>query len=470
MSGAMLCLGLLLPWFVGMTTLVALSGKRPQTAPGELAWIAGAGYLFGAFVLTLWMRVLSLAGVGFGVVTIGASLLALAVAFGCVAWRRAGIALRQALSGAGRALVSPSGPNAVARWAWRGLLLWIVLRFVLLALEVSWQPLYPWNAWTQWATKARVWFELGRIVPFAGSEAWYTADGVYFDAAPGNPPMLPLLQVWACIALGRWDDALMNWPWWQIAVALAFAVYGAMRALDLPALAALAVTFLVASLPLANVHVALAGYADLPLAACYACAALALLRFHAMHDYRDAGLVAMFALACTQIRSPGLGWAATLVPGVIAALFPRRGVKLTMIVLAAIWFLLAVLAQSNLRLLGYSLHLAFDPAWPALLDSYFLLGSWNLLWYGALAVIVVAWRDLASPALAPLTLIVAAGATLLFVIVAFPDVRATIAGETSINRASLQFAPLVVVYMALAFRAMALRYARSSLVSEMSGG
>ncbi len=40
----------------------------------------------------------------------------------------------------------------------------------LLGLDVLWQPLYPWDAWTQWATKARVWYELGRIVPFANAD------------------------------------------------------------------------------------------------------------------------------------------------------------------------------------------------------------------------------------------------------------------------------------------------------------
>ena len=98
----------------------------------------------------------------------------------------------------------------------------------------------------------------------------------------------------------------MNWPWWQIAVALALAVYGALRALDAArARARSSATFLVASLPLANVHVALAGYADLPLAAFYACAVAALLRFAATRDSRDAALAAVLAFACTQIESPG---------------------------------------------------------------------------------------------------------------------------------------------------------------------
>jgi hypothetical protein len=266
-------------------------------------------------------------------------------------------------------------------------------------------------------------------VPFAGSEAWYAADAVYFDAAPGNPPTLPLLQVWACIALGRWDDALMNWPWWQIAVALAFAVYGAMRSLDLSAACragrhisrgvaaacecsrrAARVTPICRSPPItraprsrfcASTRSATIGMPDLSRCSrspARKSGALAL-----------AGRHARSRLHCRALSTP------------------RR--QAAMILLATIWFLLAVLAQSNLSLLGYSLHLAFDPAWPALRTSLLPARSWNLLWYGALAVIVVAWRDLASPALAPSALIVAAGATLLFVIVAFPNARAAIAGE-----------------------------------------
>ena len=62
----------------------------------------------------------------------------------------------------------------------------------------------------------------------------------------------------------------MNLPWWLIGVAFALAVYGALRALDMSALAALVGTFSWSSLPILNVHVALAGYADLPMAAYYA--------------------------------------------------------------------------------------------------------------------------------------------------------------------------------------------------------
>ena len=453
-------LGLLLPWLVGVTMLLALRGKRAVTAPGELAWILGAGYLIGAFALTLWMRALSQAGVGFGVIAIGAPLLALAALFGYGA-RSGAKALPAALRDSCRAVVAPAGLSGAARWAWWALLAWIALRFLVLALEVLWQPLFPWNAWMQWATKARVWFELGRIVPFGDRQAWLASDGaMYFDAAPHVPPTLPLLQVWASIALGRWDDALMNWPWWQIAVALALAVYGALRALAMSPLAALVVTFLASSLPLANVNVALAGYPDLPLAACYACSVLAFLRWAETRGLPDAVTVVVLALACTQITAPGAAWAATLVPGMIVVLLPKRGIRIAAAMISAILFGLLVLAQSSPTLFGHRLHLGFDPAWAMLGEGYFLLGSWNLLWYGVIAAALLAWRDLLSPPLAPLTMIVTAGVTLLFTLIAFPNARAVLADQPSIGRATLQFAPVLVVFGALAFRAFALRCAR----------
>jgi hypothetical protein len=460
----MLAAGLLLPWLLGVAVVLALRwARRPLDAPGEVAWIAGTGYFVGALLLTVWMRTLSIVGVRFGVGAIAAPLLAAVVALGIYVRRRDGDAVPRAIRTALRALVAPVGLVRGARLAWRLLLVWIALRFILLGFGVLWQPLYPWDAWTQWATKARVWYELGRIVPFANADEWLAADGaVYFDAGPNHPPTLPLLQVWNCIALGRWDDSLMNWPWWQTAVALAAAVYGALRSLEMPALGALVTTFLVASLPLANVHVALAGYADLPMAASYACAVAALLRWRATRGRDDAALTILFAFACTQIANPGLGWAATLVPGLIVALAPRSGVRIATSGLAALLFVLAVVAQTSFVVMGRTVHLQFAPAWPALGESYFVLGSWNLLWYGVLVAIPLAGRALVSPALAPLTATAAAGALYVLALFAFPAVALWPGDGITLNRATLQFAPVAVLFSALAFHAFGVRWTRAA--------
>ena len=456
----MLVAGLALPWLVGLAIVFAARAARPWSAPGEMAWLTGTGYLAGAFILTLWMRALSLAGARFGIVAIALPLVIATVPMAWLAWRRGGgTALTGATRAAMRALVAPPQLTGAARVAWRVLLAWLLLRFILLGLEVAWQPLYPWDAWIQWATKARVWYELGHIVPFARADAWFAGNGAfYFDASPEYPPTVPLLQVWSCIALGRWDDTLMNWPWWQIAVAMALTMYGGLRSIGVGALAALVGTFFVASLPLANVHVALAGYADLPLAAYYMTATLALLRWQQVRNGSDAGLALTFALACTQIKNPGLFWALTLVPGFAAALWPRHAVKLAASAFGGALLLLLILARTSVTLFNYRLHLDFDPAWVALGESYFLLGNWHLLWYGALAAAALAWRQLFTPALAPLTVVVAGGVLFLFVVFGFTNARAWVEGQTTVNRATLHFAPLVVVFLVVTFRAFASRW------------
>jgi hypothetical protein len=299
--------GLLLPWVLGIALLLAArDAATPLDGPGECAWIAGTGYLAGAVALTLWMRLLSQIGIPFGVASIGLPLLALAVAIALVAVRRAGSG---GLIAPVRRALAPPVPGGIVRVVWWALLAWMALRFALLALELAWRPLFPWEAWIGWATKARVWFEYGRITPFVDTDAWLAAGGsAWFDAAPGNPATLPLLHVWACIALGRWDDALMNWPWWQMAVALALLLYGGARRLDATAPEALVAAYFVTSLPLANAHVALAGYADLPLAACFTAAALSLLRWGESKSPLDAALAVFFAACCPLVKPFGAIW------------------------------------------------------------------------------------------------------------------------------------------------------------------
>lgn len=385
MDALALAIAAAVAWLPGVAALALLRRPGPLV-PGDAAWIAGAGYLVGAFALTLWMRALSRFNVPFGIAAVAIPLVVAALVAFALAWRRDRFDPRTWPARLAHAFLG----RDLAKWervVWLALVAWLAIRFGVLAIEVASRPLYPWDAWTQWGTKARVWFELGRIAPFARVTEWYAAGGsVYFDASPEYPPTMPLLQVWTCVVLGRWDDVLMNAPWWQIAVALALAVYGGLRLLDASPPAAIVGAFLVSSLPLANVHVALAGYADLPLAAYFAAAALAVMRWSRERGMRNAAVAVVLALACTQIKNPGWFWAATLVPAVIVVLLPRHGVRVSMIAFAAVAFMIAAVARLKLSLFNYRLDLDFDPPWRDLFQSYFLLGNWNLLWFGVVAV------------------------------------------------------------------------------------
>src|SRR4029453_12359274 len=120
--------GLTLPWLLGIAALAAIRDtRRAADAPGEVAWIVGAGYFAGAFMLTLWMRALSLAGIPFSALAIGAPLLLATVGFAYVAWGRfGGPPIPPAVQDALRALVAPQHATRAVRIAWQLLLAWIV--------------------------------------------------------------------------------------------------------------------------------------------------------------------------------------------------------------------------------------------------------------------------------------------------------------------------------------------------------
>jgi hypothetical protein len=444
-------------WIAGTLVVAALRGPFDLRAPGEAAWTKGTGFLAGAFIATAWMRALSALGIPFGVASIGMPLLLTAAVAAVIARRRgmpSAAAIRSALADALALRMLAGG----TRIAFAALLVWLALRFAFLFADVVLQPLYPWDAWIQWATKARVWFELHRMVPFVDTAQWLAGGGAFYtDASPNYPATVPLWQVLSSVALGRFDDALMNVPWWMLAVAFTIAIYGALRRLDFAPLAALAGAAIVATLPILDMHVALAGYADLPMAAYFTLAALSLLFALERRGRGDALLACLFAIACPTIKQPGIVWLATLAVPLCVGLLPRIGVRLVLTGLAAAIVALLVLAQSSPSVLGYRLHLDFAPPWAGLFDSLFLLGTWNILWYGVVAAAAIGVRDWTAPRIAPLTMLVAAGALFLFFVFAFTNARAWVDTQTTVNRAILHLAPLIVVWAMLVFRAGAAR-------------
>lgn len=290
------------------------------------------------------------------------------------------------------------------RWLWRALVVWIAVRFAFLAAENATRPLYGWDTFMQWATKARVWFESRTMVPFAPFDVWLQAQGaVYFDAAPHYPGTAPLWQVWSALLIGRWDDSHTNGMWWLIAVALTLAIYGFLRGAGASRLAALIGAWFASSLPLLDVHVALAGYADLPIAAYLTVAALAGVRFARNRSPRDLVLFLLLLAALPLIKNPGKAWALLLLPGLLVALRPAWGFRVTAALAASGALLLLVVAQGTKVVLGYRLTLQWGLDWQSIVDAYFLYANWHLLWFAVAAAAILGARQLFTPGIAPLS-------------------------------------------------------------------
>lgn len=442
-------------WIFGVSLVTAVRAPFAWDAPGEAAWTKGIGFFAGAFVLTVWMRALSAVHIPFGIATIVLPL-ALLTAAALVLSSRRGTLRWPALRAAAVEAVCARELAGWRRRAWFVFVAWLSLRYLLLFIDVTLQPLYPWDAWIQWATKARVWFELKRIVPFVGIDPWLAAHGaLYTDASPGYPATIPLWQVFSSVVLRQWNDVLMNMPWWMLGVAFPVALYGALRRLDFDALSAMAGAAGVATLPLVDVHIALAGYADLPMAAYFTLAALAMLRAVDTRKRGDVVVAMVLAIACPTIKNPGIIWLAMLAAPLIVVFVPRIGVKLVLAGFVLVLAALLVFAQTSATVMGYQLHLDFAPPWNGLFESLFMLGTWNLLWYGIVAAAVIGMHEWLAPKIAPLTMLVGTGVLFLFFVFAFTNARAWVESQTTVNRALLHLAPLLLVWAMLVFRAWA---------------
>ena len=380
--------------------------RRRASSRGSL----GAGYLAGAFLLTLWMRALSLAGVRVRRRRDrAAAARARAPLLGYVGWRRHGGARPAACARA--ALRSACRPARRRRARRSGGALARVARAALRAARRSRSRggrSIRGTRGSQWATKARVWFELGRIVPFVDADAMVRRGRQRRGSTRRRdyPATVPLLQVWACIALGRWDDALMNWPWWQIG---GRAGAGGLRR---PA-------------PARRRRRSRRSSARISWPRCRSptstsrSPATPTCRWPRLHG-RGArvpalgatrarcatpSLALLFAVACPLIKNPGAVWALTLLPGVVVALAAAPRARRS----SPAGFGARRCSRSPCSRRRASSCSGYSPAsrlrrrrGRRSVDSYFLLGNWHLLWYGAVGAALLAWRQLLAPPLAPL--------------------------------------------------------------------
>ena len=435
---------------LGTTLLAAcLPGAGGERERGRLPWLIGAGFHVGVFALTSTMRAEAAIGVPFGVVSIGAPALAIAVACAALARRRGSLhalAWRESL-----ATLRLADATRGVRVAWFALLAWIALRVALLASEAALRPLYAWDAWSVWATKAKTFFAMRTIVPFVDTGAWNTSTvAVWFDAGPHQPVTLPLLQAWVATAGGTWDDAAAALPWVAFLLALVLVVYGEVRRRGAAPLHALVAAWLVGSLPLLGTQVALAGYADLPLAAAFSLGTLAGLRAIATRAPVDAVAAVAALVLVGTCKQSGWVWLVVALPGFAAAVlgsaFHRRiGIALVVFALAVV----GIAARFPHFAIG-PVSFAYAPVWETFAVESVLFANWHLLALGIVGVAALERRRLIDERMAPLTLIVAAGAIWIAMLAAFPSVRAWGADSLGLNRAVLVLAPLAIAWMAIA--------------------
>lgn len=457
MATLRLILAFLLPWATGF---IWMGLFWRHSTPGALAGRLGYGYFAGALLTALIM--VSFDGLG-----LPQHYWATLVALGVLAvW---GHGLLRLLSGS-RNANSATRPYPAIRWSvlnWRHAVLTLLLlllagRFANFFLEIIWRPLYPWDAFGSWGRSARIWFELGTLVPTYAK----------------HPPLISLFQFWPALALGYWDESLINLPWFCCALALAISIYGQSRSLGASPLFALLLCYLMLSLPFLGVHILLAGYGDVWLGSFFALAIMAFIRWVWHRDDPQGVLAVGLAMLLPLTKFSGILWTVTFIPALLIWFVPRRWLGVALVVGGGglfAWYVTTgiqfevpgvgqiFISSEQLTIPGYfhGEKLRFYPVWDAFNQNLLQLANWHLVWYliplATLWAVVYAGRDrVVAVVLAPAF----TGLLYLIFVYFFTWHSGEAADYTGLNRAFLHLTPALIVSLG----AILIRYRKQALV------
>ncbi|MFV8819724.1 hypothetical protein [Haliea sp. E17] len=454
MSGAII--SILLPWLLGCVWVYCLL-KRTQ------AWnwwlVIGHGYLLGLFVTTLVLRGWATAGITLGFAGVAITLSLLAVLGACAAWKLDD----------GRTQGTARHPIGGGGWLFCGfLLILLVWRYATILQEVLVLPLFPWDAWMNWAPKAIVWFHFKQFVNYVDPDTWLSAPANARDYTLGAynaweyPNGVPLIQLWSMLAIDTSDASVIYLPWVIVAIAMGCALYGHLRLAGIPRTGAMTGVYLLLSMPFVNVHSALAGYADLWVTVTFSCSVLAVIAWDETRQWQFAVIAILLTIFLAQLKVPGLIMAAIALAALVISL-PRIEKRWLAVIFSAVVFLVSAIWYVGLDVtlpgIGQltlspdaiqvpyfgSYSLEYHPVHEAMAKTLFLMINWNILWYLLLPmaiIILLKPRLIADNFLPSVALLTSLGFTAF--VYYFTDRYQFAEDFTQVNRAVIYSTPLLI--------------------------
>lgn len=385
-------------------------------------------------------------------------------AAGCAVWALAWWRDRGA-----RRLASPATVRMTlaSHAVWWLLLVLIALHVWPLLVEELLRPVFPWDAWASWVAKPKAWFLGGHFDRFTDLAPWLAddADGVRTLSAWFYPELTGWLQVWLASALGEWNEPLLLLPWVVLFTGFLAAFYAQSRRLSVAPLPAMVATYALASMPLINAHVALAGYLDLWVACVLALTLGLWLRWRTLRSPWLLGLAIGLAASLPLLKREGTIWLAGLVTiGVLGAVSPRWR---RWVLVGAVALVLAVALAAGAGWIGFGgdwfgtesstdaagFDLAWHPGGLEPLIALFTQGNWHLLGIALIGATLWRWRELrADPDLRLVALFLLGGLAFLIGLFCFTPAAQWAERDTAGNRLVMHLVPCCLLYLALLWR------------------
>lgn len=453
----------MLPFAAGFAAYAALEPKR---GAGWTAAALGYGSVFGLLFTAAATTLFARSDTAHAFAHAAPWLASVALVLFAGAWRRGHGSASPVWLPHSRPLEKWKGAllaAAMVSLAWRG---WIALREILL------RPTFPWDAWDAWAVKSKAWFLLGHYAPFVSMRDWLaqTPPESFTGPAWSYPATLGWIQVWFASASGGWVEPLVNLPWFVLWLGMLLAHYGQWRALGLTRIRALVFVYLLGSLPLLSVHVALAGYADLWIAALFGLAVLAWMRWLEQRECNQLGLALICAMSLPLLKLEGAVWLLLFACVAAFGALPQRWRRYVIAGVFALLILGMVIGKLVLPLFdlgwggisGYALAVPvigqLAVAWhgtalAGVLRSLFTQPNWHLLWWLTPLIVIWRWRELhTQPSLRLLGLLLLAGFSFLAFLFLFTDAARWAESYTAINRLVMHIVPTTLTLLALLCR------------------
>ena len=255
-------------------------------------------------------------------------------------------------------------------------------------------PLTPWDAWNGWIAKAKIWYYHGLVEVLVDRSNWLLSDENFTNPTAHYPDALPLLYVFNSGFYG-WNETALNAIYPAMFIAFLLAFYGNIKLFTNRNYALIAV-FILSSIPFVNVHVTLAGYADIWIAAL-----LAISLFNAQHFLSHPSIsgfvtVLIFIFLTVMFKLESWIWLSIFIMVLLLCLMNkarRKWVYLLLFSLSVIWYLFGgfsldlpfgevILSPNLIKIPALGTYtLSFVDTTSAWLEALFFSKNWNLLWY-----------------------------------------------------------------------------------------
>ena len=190
------------------------------------------------------------------------------------------------------------------------LLVLVAAHLVITLINNALRPVFPWDAFTTWMYRAKAWALQDAITAMAFTPDWIhepTGSG-YAIYASQYPTALSIYAALLSSLTGGWQPAAASAPWSLALTASGLTLHGILRLAGISQRLSVIGAYLLVSLPLLNVHAALAGYGDLWMALYSGGGLAALLIWRTFHRATALWLSLTLLAAGTQIKTEGWVW------------------------------------------------------------------------------------------------------------------------------------------------------------------